>query len=175
MGVHRLWAAGWEVLMSVVAQAARPDAAVYDPDVEHLPLPARFFMYLNNKCKKSTKKTWADYKRCTALSDFKTRRKINKRHQECLTNSAGVTSERVSLWAATRVWGDTDGEVGPIVFTADDIIPDQWRNTRDEELRGEHAARACWWRRKRKRRKRRGDVEATSQLKKGSNSWHINI
>lgn len=83
--------------MSVVAQAARTDAAVYDPDVEHLPLPARFFMYLNNKCKKSTKKTWADYKRCTALSDFKTRRKINKRHQECLTNSAGVTSERVSL------------------------------------------------------------------------------
>lgn len=36
--------------MSVVAQVARPDAAVYDPDVEHFPLPARFFIY--SKCEK---------------------------------------------------------------------------------------------------------------------------
>lgn len=42
--------------MSVVAQVARPDAAVYDPDVERLPLAARFFMYLNNKCGKINKK-----------------------------------------------------------------------------------------------------------------------
>ncbi len=68
--------------------------------------------------------------------------------RSALANSAGVTSERVSLRAAMRVWGDTDGEVGSIVSTVDDIIPDQWRNTRDEGLRGEHAARAGWWGRK---------------------------
>lgn len=37
-----------------------------------------------------------------------------------------------------RVCEETDsvGEVGSIVSTVDDIIPDQWRNTRDEGLRG---------------------------------------